>query len=124
MRIKNLSMQDSATDIGAGSTNLATIWLGHCAMAAIQLVFTGSPVGSFKLQASCDEPRDSATTPSLVAAGVTNWTDISGSSVSISAAGDIMWNIENPGYNFIRVVWTRTSGSGSLTVARINVKGI
>lgn len=123
MRIKNLTMQSSATSLGA-SANLSAVHIGHVANFAIQLVWTGSPVGTFKLQASCDEGAPSANTTAVVTSGVSNWTDIADSSVSVFAAGDIMWNVENCGYNFVRVVWARTSGTGSLTVARLNSKGV
>ena len=123
MRIANQSLQTTATSLGA-SADLPAIWLGHICNLSVQLVWTGSPVGSFKLQASNDAGSPNAGNDPLLAQNVTNWTDIDGSAVSVSVAGNIMWNYQNCGYNFIRVVWTRTSGTGSLTVARINTKGV
>ena len=123
MRIKSDNILDdlSGVDMTSNITGPA-IWLGHIANFAIQLVFTGSPNGSFKLQASCDEydPKD----PS--GSNVINWTDIADSSQAVSASGDHMWSVENAGYTFVRLVWTDSaSGSPStITSARFMVKGV
>jgi hypothetical protein len=123
MRINNISLQDTATSLGA-SANLSAVWLGHICNYSIQLVFTGTPAGSFKLQCSNDAGSPNASQAATLATGVTNWTDVADSSQTISAAGDLTWQVANAGYNFVRVVWTRTSSTGSLTVARINTKGV
>lgn len=123
MRVSNISIQDSATDLGA-SANLNAVWIGHVVNYSIQLVFTGSPVGSFKLQASCDAGSPNASQQATLATGVSNWTDIASSSQAVSAAGNITWDVQNSGYNFVRVVWTYSSGSGTITSARINTKGV
>lgn len=77
-------------------------------VCCVQAVFTGSPVGSIKLQISNDS---------------SNWTDYTGSATSISAAGDVAWNLSNIGYRYLRVVYTRTSGTGSLSVT-VSGKGV
>jgi hypothetical protein len=90
----------------------------------IQLVYTGTPTGSFKLQASSD---NSAT---MTAAGQfpyvpTNWTDIPSSSQAVTTSGSVMYNVEWAGYNFVRVVYTDTSGGTStavITVSTMNAK--
>jgi hypothetical protein len=90
---------------------------------AIQATWTGTPNGTIKLQASCDTPP----TASQVANGgpdaVTNWSDISDSSYSISGvAGNYMWNINGAFYNYIRIVYVNASSTGSLS-AKACVKG-
>lgn len=95
-------------------------WLGHAVDYSIQLVFTGSPVGTFKLQASIDPYSGSNPTGDTI----TNWTDVTDSDQAITAAGNHMWNVENAGYTWVRVIWTVTSGTGDLTVARIMTKGV
>lgn len=82
--------------------------LNHIAMASIQAVYTGSPVGTLKLQISNDD---------------ITWTDYSGSGAAVSGAGDFMWNISNVAFPLIRVVYTKTSGSGSLDIT-VNGKGV
>lgn len=106
------------TTINSSPTPLLQTW-GY----AIQVVFTGTPTGTFKLQASCDpipQARVEVTAP-------TNWTDIANSSYAVTAAGDYMWNVFDIAYNYVRVVYTDTSSGTStaiITVSTINVKGI
>lgn len=84
-------------------------------LAALQAVWTGAaPTGTFKLQASCDAGTDAQTGPSGF--GVTNWTDVASSSNAITASGDFMWNLTDMGYRWVRVVYTRTSGTGTLLI--------
>ena len=56
--------------------------------------------------------------------GVDNWTDVDGSTQAISASGDHMWEVANSGVQWVRFVWTSTSGSGTVTSARCNMKGV
>ena len=120
MRISNKEI--TITKDLESSQNSDAIWLGHIANAAIQIVFTGTPNGTFKLQASCDEPKkgdEAGTVP-------TNWTDVVDSSQAITAAGDHIYEMQNIGYTFVRLVWTdASSGSPSvITSARFMVKGV
>lgn len=122
MRINN-----DALNIG---TNLAVVqesdpvWLGHIANYSIQIFFTGSPNGSFRLQMSNDDGNPQASREEDRDYGIVNWTDISDSAFTVSAAGDIAWDVQNAGYRWVRVVYTAVSGSGTITSARFNVKGI
>lgn len=125
MRVKNEDLLDESGPVDlTSSTELKPVWLGHIANYAIQLVFDGAPVGSFKLQASNDLGNSTSASASMQDSGITNWTDIADSAAAISAAGDVMWQVENAGYNWVRVVWTVTSGSGNITSARAYVKGV
>lgn len=99
----------------AASITSPSIEVQYLSIGAIQCTFTGAPVGVMKLQASCDPV---APTPNSVPSA-TNWTDIDDTSVAVAAAGDIMYNISCFGYDQIRVVYTRTSGTGSLTVRSV-----
>lgn len=97
---------------------------------AVQVVFTGTPTGNFKLQGSCD-PAEKAigmgppyTNPTTMPV---NWTDIAGTTVTVSAAGSFIVNYADPGFNWVRVVYTDTSGGTStavVTVSTANVKGL
>ena len=69
--------------------------------------YTGSPVGELKLQVSVDS---------------INYVDLADSNVNIAAAGQFMWNVTNTNYDKIKLVYTFTSGSGTLNV-QANVKG-
>lgn len=71
-------------------------------------VYSGSPNGTLKIQISNDMVSD--------AGSVTTWTDYTGSSTAISAAGDTMFKIDRGGERWARHVFTFSSGTGSLTV--------
>jgi len=128
MRINNEDLLEvdgvRATKDMASSFNLKPLYLGHVANYAIQLVFTGSPVGTLKLQVSNDPGKPDAGSEAQKYADVTNWTDLGNSSQAISASGDHVWTVENAGYTWVRAVYTATSGTGTLTHARANTKGI
>jgi len=98
---------DLSTDIASNAINVA-----RCIAYSIQIVFTGSPTGEFKLQGSLDDDGDP-----------TNWTDITGSEESVTAAGDLLWNAQGVGYKYVRLVYTSTSGTGTMTVYRSMCKG-
>ncbi len=104
---------------GTLTINSAITDLNQQYVYSIQAVYSGTPVGSLKLQASND-------IVTLGAGGgqpaITNWTDISGSTVGISAAGNYLWNVSNFGYRWTRLVYTQTSGTGTLNVV-LNAKG-
>jgi hypothetical protein len=125
MRIsnENLLLEDGPADMSA-DFELRPIWLGHIAQYAIQLVFSGTPDGSFKLQCSNDPGIINAQSKEEQSKGVVNWTDIAGSTQLITASGDLTWNAENVGYQWVRVVWTFTASTGSLDSAIANLKGV
>lgn len=110
MRVETGDLKLDGTDL---STDVESegIFVERCTEYSIQLVFTGTPVGEFKLQGSLD-----GGTPS-------NWTDITGSEESVTEAGDILWNAQGVGYRWVRLVYTSTSGTGTLTVYRSLCKG-
>lgn len=88
---------------------------------AIQAVFTGSPVGTARLQGSCDfgarnQPQAGGNDQ------VVNWTDIADSDAAITGAGSASWNFQGSFYKWIRLVYISTSGTGTITV-RANSKG-
>lgn len=125
MRVKNENLLDDSGSVSLNANaTLKPVWLGHIANYSIQLQFTGTPQGNFKLQASNDPGRIDAASGTLQVSDIALWTDIADSAQTISAAGDHMWTVENAGYNWVRVVWTQTGGSGTLTSARAYVKGI
>lgn len=80
---------------------------------SVQLIFTGTPTGTFEVEGSLDYNRPDPTT------GVTNpgtWTPITFSTppVASGAAGDILLDMNQLSFPFIRVVYISTSGSGTL----------
>ena len=125
MRIsnENLLLEDGTLSMGA-SFNMRPIYLGHIAQYAIQLVFTGTPNGNFKLQCSNDAGHPNAQSKVEQSADVVHWTDVLDSAQAIVAAGNHTWNAENVGYLWVRVVWTQTASTGTLTTSVANLKGV
>jgi len=125
MKVSNDSISFSSTDLSA-SRNSEPVNVQNVVNYAVQLVFTGTPAGNFKLQASCDEGQPAATTEAQRASGVVNWTDVADTATTVSAAGNLMYDVTNAGHNWFRVVYTAT-GAGTtpvLTSSRFNTKGV
>lgn len=96
----------SAVSMGANITS-SSLDLNEANTYCAQLIYTGTPTGTLKLQGSNDN---------------SNWTDISGKSVALAgSAGSSFLSDTGFGYGFLRIVYTFTSGTGSLT-ATVNAK--
>ncbi len=80
-----------------------------------QFTFTGAPVGSFKIEVSGDISNDYSEVAAATYADVTRWDPYPDSTVAISAAGTIVYDIVGE-FNaaFIKFTYTRTSGTGSM----------
>ena len=50
--------------------------------------------------------------------------ELPGSEETVAAAGDLLWNASGVGYKYVRLVYTSTSGTGDITVARSICKGV
>lgn len=119
MRVVHETIIPAGTDVTTSPNSLPAL-LAHAWGCSIQAIFTGSPVGTVKLQGSSDVAPDANF--SAANFSVINWTDISGSSQSISSAGNVAWDISRTGFSWIRVVYTSSSGAGTIT-AQIFTKG-
>lgn len=100
----------------AGDQASAAIPTQNIFSMSAQVVASGAPVGVAKVQVSNDE---AVSIPNQFAP--TNWSDLSGVTVSVSAAGVFLIPKFDVCYNYVRLVYTKTSGTGAITV---NVKGL
>src|ERR1700734_2300952 len=86
--------------------NSVPIQLQNALFYVIQIVFTGTPTGTFKLQASCDNSATQTAAGQTYAP--TNWTDIPSATAAVSGAGSVL--LRDPAYfasySFVRVVYT------------------
>lgn len=85
---------------------------------SIQAVWSGTPTGTLKLQVSNNAFKDNVGTDDSNSwnAGAT-WEDLPGSSCDTGgAAGHHMWELWKCGYEAIRVVYTRSAGTGTLNL--------
>lgn len=113
--------------ISAGDMSQATVVsngidMNQIALASIQAVYTGAPVGTLTLEISNDIVAIDPTVANQGAA-VTNWSTYTGSSLAISAAGNFTYNLSDIGYRWIRVKYTKTSGTGTIN-ATLSAKGV
>lgn len=106
-----------------GSVNQTSVPLivDHSWGYAIQLVITGTVAGTVKLQGSCD-PGPNANFQAANDTQAVNWTDIANSSLPITGAGTLTYDVVKTAYPFVRVVYTASSGTGTIS-ARFNAKG-
>lgn len=89
---------------------------------AIQLFWIGSPTGNWSIQGSND---NGFVHSSGIVTGVTNFTTVlNSSSAAGGAAGNLMENLDGQFYQWFQVVYTATSGTGTITSAMASVKGI
>lgn len=123
MRIFNESVIFPSNDLSVGQISEG-IYLGHIVDYAIQIFFTGSPLGNFKLQVSNDLGQINSQSRVVQDSTVVNWSDVADSAFTVSAAGDVFWDVQNAGHRWVRVVWTATGGSGTITSAKVNGKGV
>lgn len=109
----------TAQSLGADYTSPA-LPVTQSDILGIQINYTGSPVGSFKLQASLDHDQDAQ--GNIVNAG--NWADVYAtvngtlsSSIAIPAStSPILIDVYGPSMPYFRIVYTRTSGTGSADI--------
>jgi len=123
MRVANQDLIPGGPESMSADIELPAVWLGHIANFSIQLFFSGGVNGTWKLQASNDVGIVNQGS-NYVPSSVVNWTDIADSSQAITSAGDIMWQFENAGFNWVRAVYSNNAGAGQLDVARAYVKGV
>lgn len=75
---------------------------------SITCTWAGDPAGTLKLQISNDT--------SDIEDDVSNWEDLTDSSVTLTGvSGQQVYNIRYVYYNKVRIVYTRSSGTGTIT---------
>lgn len=117
----NISMiPGGALALGANAaTNGFSVLPGT--LASIQAAWTGAPVGNFALQVSNDPitPNPDTSLPTQP----TNWSTYTGTTVAAGGgAGNWLWQVP-AGFAFVQLIYTSTSGSGSLTSVQLVTKG-
>lgn len=100
-------MRTSKSNLGGAQTITnadvysPTIGLDQAYGYAIQAIWTGASLaGSVKLQSTVDG---------------STWSDVSGSSQSVSGPGSNIWNVQSAFYTSVRAYFTYSSGSGGIT---------
>jgi len=119
MRSSNETNLNIADISALPSVNGSPIPATQMLSLSVQVIMTGtSPTGIVKVQASNDpgNPVNGGSDP-------TNWTDISGAYVSVSAATTYLIPKLETTYAWVRLVYTQTSGTGTC-VANVFSQGL
>jgi hypothetical protein len=97
---------DAAVSLASSANGTAVSVMKQFEGFSLQAVISSASSlnGTLKLQAAID----SATTP-------TNWADIGGTTAAVTADGVTMWSIGRHHFKWVRIVYTRTAGSGTMT---------
>lgn len=90
----------------------------------IQAVWTGTPVGTFKLQTSNSYQPGGAVPGGGPAAAAGSWDDYPSSSQDSTGVTSCSWNVADIFFPWVRVVFTSTSGTGTLTKLLCFTKGL
>lgn len=75
---------------------------------SIQATWTGTPNGTFKLQASNDN---------------VNWSDLPNTVAAGGAAGSTIWNVTDVFYQYVRLFYTHSTQAGTLNANFVS-KGV
>lgn len=121
MKPNNIALWSSQA-MGVATITTAAVQLEHIFGFAVQLVWTGTPVGNFTIEVSNDMPPAGGVIPSTFAP--TNWSTLSGSTKAAGgAAGEHIYNVTDAMYRWFRIKYVGTGSTGSVT-ARHNLKGV
>jgi len=98
-QVQDITFSDeTSASLAASVTSDIIVFMGT--VFSIQVVYTGSPTGTVKLEYSLDK---------------TNWSDVAGSDDTISGSCNTLWSLVNMAVPYVRIVYTRTSGTGTMT---------
>jgi len=109
----------TAGDMSANVTGPATN-ISYLDNVAMQLNFTGTPTGTFSVEGSLDHKEYNG---QIVNAGNFIPLSLATTPVASGAAGQILLDLNQLSFPYIRIVYTRTSGTGSLD-AFISAKAV
>jgi len=114
MRTLDFNSLDAVS--GASSVNGNPANTGYMKSISVNVIATGTLVGSIKLQQSNDKLGIIGST------SPTNWVDIASKTVAVTAAGVFTIPTFDISAGFVRAVYTATSGTGNIT-AQIHAIG-
>lgn len=102
----------SSGDMSQSSLTSTVTNIQYMDNICISLVWTGSPTGTFAVQGSLDHQQDAL--GNIITAG--NWIalGLSPNPAATGSAGSTLIDLNQLSFPYIRVVYTKTSGTGTL----------
>ena len=116
--MKTAKRKDGPTSLAA-SFNGAAFVTEQMLNYSVQAKWTdgGALSGELKLQASNDAFAPPAGNEMYqIENPAASWDDVSGSVVTVTGSNVQMYNVTDVSYKAYRIVWTRTAGTGTMTV--------
>lgn len=113
---------DSTPFTYAATTNGAAFGIDHMvgySITAAVVETVATLAGTLKIQASNNAFADNVNNNEAADAV---WVDVSGSSQNVSGSGNFLWNVADAEYRAFRLVWTKTTGTGTFDI-QIVAKG-
>jgi len=117
MKIVSLTLTPTSGDMSQATVTAGPMNVMAGAAACIQIAWTGSPTGTLQLQGSAGAPTTGGSSQAATWPGP--WSNI-GLPVSLpisTGATSWVWDIVSTGLSAVQVVYTKTSGTGTITSA-------
>lgn len=121
MKTDNLDISRvlKTTDL-ASNIDGYTINCEQMVIASFNIICTGAPSGKFQVQYSNDIVQIVNGAQTIV----TNWTTDASLDTAVAAAGSYLIKIPDIAFRFVKLIYTKTSGTGAVTVANYIAKGV
>lgn len=110
MRYQNVVALNAIDASTVGAQNSSQIDARLLFNMSVQVIAAGAPVGVVKVQVSNDE---GSSIPQPFSP--TNWVDLPSATIAVATAGQLLIPKFDLCYNYVRIVYTKTSGTGSIT---------
>jgi hypothetical protein len=118
MKYATLALNPTSGDMSQATVTIGPLNVQAGAAACIQIAWSGSPTGTLQLQGTTGAPTSGGSSQAATWPGP--WSNV-GTAVSLplSTGGtSYVWDIVSTGLSAFQVVYTRTSGTGTITTAQ------
>lgn len=90
-------------------------------MYSIAAIVSGTPNGSFSLQASNDPETNDTVRP--IQPAPINWVTVAGSTFALTTAGETLINVTDVAYNYVRAIYIDSSGGTATSTLAVIFNG-
>lgn len=109
MKYSSYAALSSQAVTGTNAYNSDPVFIAHIFMASLEVIGTSTAAGTAKIQVSNDlgDPQEVPAT--------FHWVDLPSASVALTAAATVLIPKFETSYQWMRVVYTNSAGSGNVT---------